>query len=197
MKFSYLVDAANNIAGAIQYIEKDSKLVLDPRSLNGFLEHGCVSLRQISSDNDFRQLLLDKSRLSFDQQFDGNHLEQYLSSFIKVDKGLMLEAGMSRKVADYLYSDVDSIRRALRGGKTPDFEVMLNRFGDLARLVCDERASKLQDESRRDLVRKMVKSIGGAAVIAVNAASDVAATFGAASKVSIAIGGGLLKAAFK
>lgn len=194
MKFNYLVDAANNIAGAIQYVEKDSKVALAPDALKEYLRHGCTSLKQISNDNDFKQLLLEKSLLSFNQSFDGQALEQYLSSFIKVDKKLMLEAGMNRKIADYLFSDINDIRKVLQSGKTPNFEVMLIQFEYLARIVCSESTVKVEEKNRMSLLRKIVKCFGGASVIAVNAASDITATYGdIISIVSIAVGGKLLE----
>jgi hypothetical protein len=174
MNFEYLIEASNKMTDALVYLEhNEGGNYIDPKSLDRYLDFGCQALRRLTNDQEFISLLKkDKTSVVRSIGLAGvatGSLDAFLSAFLKVDKGLLLEAGMNRKMADYLFRDAQQIRVLLRDtSKIPTAEMVLTVLNDMKYTVCNEAERVTERSMQQRRLRQVVFSVGGGSIIGVN-----------------------------
>src|SRR5688572_4260234 len=103
MSSTYLIDAANSMLAALRYVEEDGRLHLDPRSVSIFLATGCRTLLTLTHDQKFFEDL--EKGASARDNLTTEQIKTFIETFIRVDRALMVDAGMHPYMAGYLFQD--------------------------------------------------------------------------------------------
>ena len=203
MEFNYLVRAANDMFEILaRRIEPNSS------ELSELFAIACSTLKRLERDEEFTKavnLSALEWKLNPDAVSISGDLRHFTDGFLQIERKVMLAAGLDDCTWSHLQRAAEEVRNQIAHDGI-NVTRLMNAVTYLREMACDIAAElrKTVDKSathRRALnaARKVALSVGGAAMIGVNA-SSIAATVGlstAGAAVSAAVGGGLITRALE
>ncbi|MFL0807102.1 MAG: hypothetical protein K6L60_07425 [Oceanobacter sp.] len=172
MSNRYLIHASNRLRSSIRYVD-GSSLKYDPDGINDFFSVACDALRDLANDSKSIKHIVDGYNQAPNEIYE--QFGDFMGEFVGPDIDLMVEAGMDRKVVDYLFNDIDEMlksvfRKDFVGRERMSAYKMHEKIVSLQLDIC--RVKKIHD--KRKLLKRALGVIGGSAVIVVNVSAESA-----------------------
>ncbi len=176
MSARYLIEASNSMIGSLKYLEKGD---IDPESLRQFFSIGCAALNNILNDQILKEHLKNNLVKDFQGEIKRSRIAMgdFLSTFIRFEKGLMLEAGMDPKMVNYLFQDAKNITTTILSDDFHGYDDIENRLKDITGTVCALSTDGKVDSSYLKYLKGTVYIVGGISILGVNLTIDTSTSF--------------------
>ena len=161
MEANYLMHGANALGQALRYIDGD--IEYDPRSAEIYLSIACVTLTKLHEDKETLGLISNAGRSGSEELRE--HLYSFLDEFIVADKALLISAGIDKKVADYLFRDIERTQEIITNPEIASGKYLEARIQELQDMAC--RVVHSSSRAKKILERSLYV-VGGSAVVAIN-----------------------------
>lgn len=196
MNDNYLIHGANALKDALKYtVGNDFKY--DKNSVELFASIACITLSQLLEDNEALEKIVVGNSLSHKHKFF--YFRNFVEEFIKPDKALMIAAGMNESLTNYLFSDLDNVKKVLMqmeknalSHNTDNINWLRGRVQELQHSICHREIFKQKGfRGVPSSFRRVINITGGAAIVTTNVSADLIIG-GVASAFSQGYGGHLV-----
>ncbi|MBK1699996.1 hypothetical protein [Thiococcus pfennigii] len=176
MRDNYLVHGTNAMKGALRYISGPD-FAYEPRSVQVYMAAACSSLGFLLEDGEALEQITSGIRERNHRMF--HRFEDFIEEFIKPDRALMVAAGMDEDMANYLFNDLNHIRRVMREMSSDrntiaDVRWLRTRLEHLRESACSKDLFGKNNSSLQAsrLIRQLTKVLGGGAIVTTNVLAD-------------------------
>jgi hypothetical protein len=178
MSDNYLIHGTNALSGALRYTT-GTDFQYDPRSVEIYLSVACKTLTLLLDDSQALEAISNGIRNESGTKY--HHFRNFVDEFVKPDKALMIAAGMRQSAADYLFSDLDNVKKVLRQMEikasmecSPQW--LRNRIEELKHSVCGEEVANSRKPKWKweipTALRRSLHVVGGGAIVIANVSAD-------------------------
>jgi len=140
MAAQYLIESANAMVGALKYVEEEGGAQIDPRSLQIYLGIGCRTLTTLVNDREFSRDLYTSN--ANQKAAAISEFREFIAAFIRIDRGMMIDAGMDQKMVNYLFKDARYLLDKFANDAMLDPKYLQARLWDLSKSVCDRNCRR-------------------------------------------------------
>ena len=196
MSDNYLIHGANALKDALKYTVGDD-FKYDKNSVELFVSIACTTLTMLLEDGKVLEQIATGTSLPHENKFF--YFRNFVEEFIKPDKALMIAAGMDESLANYLFSDLDNVKKVLmqmeknaRNDNVGGVSWFRGRIQELQDSVCHKEV--FRNKGFRGVpasLRRVINITGGAAIVTTNVSADLVIG-GVASAFSQGYGGHLV-----
>ena len=154
----------------------------NPDDIAEMLSSSCITLETLYDDQSFREAIQFarerrlESSAELRRAFDD--IQHFTQGFLKLEKKLMIDAGLSERAVENLFDEIKRLRVKIRDFDSSPSDILSNIHA-IRRDACQAarmidysiRAKKLHDlekENRIRFIRRSGFALGGAAIVVVN-----------------------------